>query len=531
LIEAESAARRSDILRRRLARSVIALLASAILMAPMVALTPSTPAAAADRVALVDWGSDWRWRYEHGSWPTGWRSPGFDASHWQGGTAPLGWGRYVATTVTYDGDAPRGPLAILFRTTFTVTDPDSVTGLVLSVLADDGVSVFVNGTEVGRQNLSASGQVSHTSYATAAPNGERTRQPVSFAVPASALRSGTNTITASTHVNWRATPTVSFDASLTGYASDGSGGGSGGEVCGPQAYLAPECGALWGIYTTRNGTLTTAVTNLEAQVGRSFDIVLRYHDFSDHVHQGLFPDSHQVTLGQDRILLFAWQARVAKTDADISWSEIARGRWDRYIDAAAARIDDYGRPVMVAFDPEFDRFDKGTMADYVNAYRRIHSRFESLGVDNVAWLWVPTGYLGAGNDERTMQGYPGSRYVDWIGFDPYNFFSCNGSGWNTFEEEIAPPHDFFVDQGLGDKPQILMEYGTEYDEANPALSVGWYRDIPTVLQDYTRIKALVRFDANSVSRTCNVSLSNGPGMLEAFAAAGRHPWVNTASDD
>lgn len=281
------------------------------------------------------------------------------------------------------------------------------------------------------------------------------------------------------------------------------------------------------MYTTRNGTLTTAITNLEAQVGRQFDIVLRYHDFSNHQHQGLFPDSHQVTLGKDRILLFAWQARVASTNTNIPWAEIARGRWDSYIDAAATRVDQYGKPVMIAFDPEFDRLDKGTMADYVAAYRRVHDRFEARGVDNVAWLWVPTGYLGAGNAAHTMQGYPGSSYVDWIGFDPYNFFTCNGTRWNTFEEEIAPTHDFFVSQGLGDKPQILMEYGTEYDEKNPARSTAWYSDIPSVLQDYPRIKAAVRFDANSTSAACDVSIRNGPGMLDTFRAAGLDPWVNT----
>lgn len=293
--------------------------------------------------------------------------------------------------------------------------------------------------------------------------------------------------------------------------------------------MAPACGVLWGVYTTRGSTLTTAVTDLERKVGRPFDMVLRYHDFSTHIHQGLFPDESQRALGESRILVLAWQARVTSNDTDLRWNTIARGDWDRTIDAAADRVKAYGTDVMISFDPEFDRLGhKGTMADYVAAYQRIHDRFAAKGVTNVVWAWVPTGYLGAGRDKITMAGYPGDSYVDWVGFDPYNFYTCNNTAWDSFEEEIAPEYNFFVEQGLGHKPFLLMEYGTAFDPQNPERAQQWLRDIPSTVKRYPNLKAVIRYDSNSTtSATCNLSIENGSGMLQAFRDAGLDPYVYT----
>lgn len=493
-------------------------------------------ASPSDAGTLVPRGSQWRWRYSAEAWPDGWQSAKFDDSSWDTGLAPLGWGADARTVIDPEVASAPKPLSIQFRTEFNMSDDQTMSDVRLSFRADDGVAIFVNGTEVSRVNLPA-GTLSAKSYATKAPNTASAARLHVVTIPASVLHSGVNTIAASTHLNWRATPSVSFDAELVRMAGAGAAPepapepapgqeqGS-GQSCGAQGYLAPDCGALWGAYTIKGDTLTTAITSLEQRVGRQFDITLRYHDFSNSTHQGLFPDSHEQALGQDRTLLFAWQARVASSNTDIRWASIARGEWDPYIDSAADRVKAFGKPVMIAFDPEFDRLDKGTMSEYIAAYKRVHDRFEAEGVSNVAWLWVSTGYLGAGNDKKISSGYPGDGYVDWVGFDPYNFYTCNGSNWTTFENEVKGPHDFMVKNGWGDKPQILMEYGTEFDEANPGRSTQFYKDIPAVLKKYSNVKALVRFDAGSGNASCDMRIDNGPGMVDAFAKAGLDPWVN-----
>lgn len=527
---------------------------TAALAAPAQPVTSAASAAVptastATAITLLPRGSQWRWRYAAGAWPTGWQSTSFADSAWKSGAAPLGWGSGTRTAVTPEGTPASKPLSIQFRSKFTIPTDKVISDVRLSFRADDGAVIYVNGIEISRVNL-PSGGLSANSYATAAPNAATAAQLHTVTIPASALRSGTNTIAASTHLNWRATPTVSFDAEVVAKATTTTAPApaptlegkpapittskpapapapGAGDVCGAQGYLAPDCGALWGAYTIKGDTLTTAITGLEQRVGRQFDITLRYHDFSTSAHQGLFPDSHEQTLGQNRTLLFAWQARVAGTNTDIKWASIARGEWDSYIDSAATRVKAFGKPVMIAFDPEFDRFDKGTMAEYIAAYKRVHDRFAAKGVSNVAWLWVSTGYIGAGNDKKIAAGYPGDAYVDWVGFDPYNFYTCNGSNWTTFENEVKGPHDFLVNSGWGDKPQILMEYGTEFDEANPARSTQFYKDIPSVLKKFPNIKALVRFDAGSGTSSCDMRIDNGAGMVDAFAKAGLDPWVNT----
>lgn len=501
-------------------------------VAPAVAGDVRTAATQASTTTLIPLNSTWAYRYA-AEWPSGWQSAGFGHASWAQGAAPLGWGENAQTNVNPAGTATK-PVSMLFRKHFDVSNPSQLSDVKISVMVDDGVAVWVNGTEVGRANL-RSGQLTANTYANKAPNAATARQLVTFTVPRDLLRSGQNTVAASTHVNWRSTPNAAFEATLIATTGTPAANDPPAEppaaACGAQGKIAPACGALWGVYRIDEGPkLTSVITNFEAQMGRKFDITLRYHDFSTHMHQGLFPDSHQITLGQERTLLFAWQSRVSSTNTTVAWSSIASGQQDKFIDSAADRVKAFGKPVMIAFDPEFDNKKNGSMADYIKAYQRIHDRFKAKGVTNVAWLWVSTGYLGAGNDKKIMSGYPGHQYVDWVGYDPYNFYTCNGSGWTSFEQDISPTHNYFVAQGLGDKPQILMEYGTAYDPNNQARSNQWNKDIPSVLKKYPNIKALVRFDSNgtlSTGKKCDTRIDNGPGMLASFKQAGLDPYLNT----
>ena len=93
-------------------------------------------------------------------------------------------------------------------------NPTSFTSAVVSVIADDGVIVLVNGVEVGRANLPA-GTITSTTYATAAPrSAAASASRFSFSIPSSAFVAGQNVVTVQTHLNYRCTPDVSFDLSI-----------------------------------------------------------------------------------------------------------------------------------------------------------------------------------------------------------------------------------------------------------------------------------------------------------------------------
>ncbi|MCY3838406.1 MAG: metallophosphoesterase, partial [Gammaproteobacteria bacterium] len=97
---------------------------------------------------IVAAGATWRYLDDGSDQGTGWRATGFDDSAWASGPAELGFG---------DGDEvtsiTRGHITYYFRHAFSVDDPAGVGSLRLSLKRDDGAVVYLNGTEVARDNL------------------------------------------------------------------------------------------------------------------------------------------------------------------------------------------------------------------------------------------------------------------------------------------------------------------------------------------------------------------------------------------
>ncbi len=175
------------------------------------ATTPPPPPPPAASGTLVATGSTWSY-YFSGTAPTGnWNTTGFDSSGWTTGAAPLGWGQsQLGTTLT--APDPK-PVTSYYRKSITIADASTVASVILSARADDGIVVYVNGVEVLRRNIDA-GAVTSTTYAnTAVSASTAVANPISVTVPGSAFVSGTNTITAEVHSNYRSTSSHSFELS------------------------------------------------------------------------------------------------------------------------------------------------------------------------------------------------------------------------------------------------------------------------------------------------------------------------------
>lgn len=168
----------------------------------------------ADAPIAIANGSAWSWRYTNAALPAGWNTLGFDASGWATGAALLGRGARVATDIDPGHQSP-SPISAQFRHEFTVTHPATVRDGTVTVIADDGVVVYLNGVELGRARMpgGAIGQNTFAS-ASAAARGASARR-VSFVVPARLLVKGTNVLAASVHANYRTTPDLSFDLAMT----------------------------------------------------------------------------------------------------------------------------------------------------------------------------------------------------------------------------------------------------------------------------------------------------------------------------
>ncbi|MCU1638931.1 MAG: hypothetical protein JWL94_1578 [Microbacteriaceae bacterium] len=166
------------------------------------------PPAAGD---LVGTGSAWKYRTSATAPPAGWNRVGFDSSSWPTGNAPLGFGHSNLGT-TLNIPAPK-PLASYYSKSVQVTDASRLGSVTLTTRADDGIVVYVNGVEVSRNNMPA-GTVTIGTYATSAINATNAvRNPVTITVPGSAFRNGANVIAAEVHLNYRSTPSASFELS------------------------------------------------------------------------------------------------------------------------------------------------------------------------------------------------------------------------------------------------------------------------------------------------------------------------------
>jgi len=318
--------------------------------------------------------------------------------------------------------------------------------------------------------------------------------------------------------------------SSDGIKSGGSSVASTGD-CRLDAILVPSCGVLWGMYTTQASPQegwAAPFRDVESAMGRRFDVVKRYHDWSNSGGNGRFPDQYEQDLGKtgERILYFSWVSNTWSRGTVARWRDIAAGKYDEsVIKPQAQRLKAWGKPVFIDFDHEMDgvtRSGNGTPAEYVAAYRHIVDVMEAAGVTNVVWAWVPTGYLG--NAEKIRASYPGDRYVDWLGYDPYNFYTCHNSGWETPYQSMAGYYHWLEANGFDDKPIMLGEYGTAHPTSDPGRASEWYQQMPAALSKLPRIKAAVQWDSGK-SGVCDFRISKQPTALSGYSRAATDPSV------
>nr|WP_269330084.1 glycosyl hydrolase [Kineosporia babensis] len=169
------------------------------------------------------------------------------------------------------------------------------------------------------------------------------------------------------------------------------------------------------------------------------------------------------------------------------------------------------------------RNDFGTSAEYVAAYRHIYDVLKKQGVTNAVWVWNPTGYLG--NEEKIAGMYPGDAYVDWIGYDPYNFHLCHGSPWRDTKTVLTTFYSWLEKKGLGDKPFMLAEFGSSFDPKNPAAMGDWYADMVPAMKALPNIKAAVHFNSGNGKQYCDYRITTNKQSMEGFAEAGQDPYL------
>ncbi len=160
-----------------------------------------------DGDTLVAAGSSWRYHDSGADLGTTWRQVGFDDGGWETGSAEFGFG---------DGDEATtflsGRTTYYARTSFEFagTRPSSLT---LQLKADDGAVVYLNGTELVRDNMPA-GFIEYETTAEIWKGGDDENSFVDYVVPADALVDGSNVLAVEVHNVWSGNNDLSLDVAL-----------------------------------------------------------------------------------------------------------------------------------------------------------------------------------------------------------------------------------------------------------------------------------------------------------------------------
>ncbi len=168
---------------------------------------------------VVALGALWKYKDNGTDQGTAWTSGGFDDSSWSTGNAELGYGDGdESTVISYGPSGTNKYPTTYFRKTVSISNTNLYQSFQFKVRRDDGAVVYVNGTEVWRDNM-PSGTITYTTFASAACSDDGADlNSFILSVPASAFVSGTNTIAVEIHQNNGTSSDLSFDMEVIALA-------------------------------------------------------------------------------------------------------------------------------------------------------------------------------------------------------------------------------------------------------------------------------------------------------------------------
>lgn len=174
-----------------------------------------------------------------------------------------------------------------------------------------------------------------------------------------------------------------------------------------------------------------------------------------------------------------------KFDGRFSWAELSRGDYDDRLvaDLTALRTAWGSRRATLyyRFQHEFNgdwypwSVSDEDIPDFISGWRRFAALFRSVfGYDErFRIVWSPNAGTVSANIRNIADAYPGSRYLDVIGIDIYDFFASTTEG--EFDASIAAVDDGGGPVGLGawrqfaeesGRPLALTEWGQQHGD-NP----------------------------------------------------------------
>jgi uncharacterized protein (DUF362 family) len=193
-------------------RVAVSNVAGAITSAPAGLAVLRPPA----QVSLIATGALWRYHDKAQDLGTTWREPGYNDSGWSNGCAELGFGDASQGRPECTVIASNRQWTTYFRHRFTAPPLAGFLSLQARLLRDDGAVVYLNGTEIFRDNMPA-GAIAYSTPASVACSDDGTLW-LSTNVPLPLLLAGTNVVAVEVHQNALTSSDLSFNFELAGQA-------------------------------------------------------------------------------------------------------------------------------------------------------------------------------------------------------------------------------------------------------------------------------------------------------------------------
>lgn len=173
-------------------------------------------ACGAQDVVLIPYNATWKYLDDGSNQGTAWRASAFNDAAWASGPAQLGYGEGdEATVLSYGPNASAKYPTTYLRITFNVPDASLFGGYRCRFKRDDGFILYLNGTEVIRNNMSQSG-ATYTSYSYAGIGGTDESRVYEHLLSDAGFLTGSNTIAVELHQDDPASSDLSWEMELTG---------------------------------------------------------------------------------------------------------------------------------------------------------------------------------------------------------------------------------------------------------------------------------------------------------------------------
>lgn len=180
----------------------------------------------------------------------------------------------------------------------------------------------------------------------------------------------------------------------------------------------------------------------------------------------------------------------------VALHDVATGAQDAAIKSWAQAAKAWGHPFLFApwWEMNGAWYSWGRSPDFVAAWRHFHDLVVQQGATNVTWTWVPNS-IWSDPESNPTPYYPGDAYVDWAGFDSYNWGlnPAQPDRWLTPNQTFNPTLKI-VRELAPTKPIVIAETASSELGGD---KTAWIREtLTSYLPRHPEIKAFLWFNWN-----------------------------------